>query len=749
METVRLEKLLTHQKNILSKIALGIPLADVLNEICFSVEEILANNSVKCSILRLKGEQLYHCASPNIDVSYSNAINGVFVGPNTGSCGTAVFMKKRVIVHDIETSPFWENFKDLALKSELRACWSTPIISSSSKILGTLAIYHSTTKKPSAQELELIDYFAHFSSIALEKNSESIRIKQLITDLEQSNNKFEVFTKVMPDLSLILSEDGYYADIYGSSNDLLYLPKNELLTKKLTDVLPRKTALLILEIIKKTVATNKVQLFEYDLEVMGRNLTFEGRAAYLANYQPNNPNEKYVVCVVRDITSRKNTEKEIKRLAFYDSLTNLPNRRMLNDKLNQSVEKIKDTNGFGVLLFLDLDNFKRINDSLGHAAGDQILVELTHRLKTVIDKSSTLARVGGDEFIVLVEYICDNHQEAITQSEKVAKKLLSTFNEKFILGKLAFQISCSIGICLIDKENADKDNILKFADTAMYRSKMKGGNSASFYDPELQTLLENQAKLETDIVRAIASDEFCAYFQPQVDTSGQIIGAEALIRWIHPTKGLIAPREFISLAEQYGLIQELQNIVLRDICILLNLLSSKNLINGAFNISINISQCQFNSVTLKTELFRIINEYNILPSQIKLEITESMLSVDIDNAIQQMEELKKAGFTFSIDDFGTGYSCLAHLNAFPVNELKIDKSFIDKILDAGTGFNIVQTIIGLGKSLKLSVVAEGVETLAQFETLKTIKINSLQGYLIAKPMNQHDYFTWHKNKLNK
>jgi diguanylate cyclase (GGDEF)-like protein/PAS domain S-box-containing protein len=749
METLRLRKLLSHQQDILSKIALGLPLNDVLEEICLSIEEVIDQDSAKCSILSLSGEQLFHCAAPNIDDKYCQAINGVHIGPSAGSCGTAAYCGQRIIVNDIETSPLWKDYKHLALEFGFRSCWSTPIISTQSQILGTLAIYHDKPKAPSEHELELIDYFVHFSSIALEKSAELLKGRQLITDLEQSNEKFEAFTKVMPDLTLIISESGEYTDIYGSSDELLYNSQSKLMNQKVNDVMPEKDAKPVMEVIHKTLETNDVQVFEYELEIQGQGqvMTFEGRTAPIEHYQSSDPTQRHIVWVARDITIRKKAEKEVERLAFYDQLTSLPNRRMLSDKLSEYVDKIKNTNNTGALLFLDLDNFKRINDSLGHSAGDEVLVELSKRLNLATRESDTLARVGGDEFIILLEYVGDNNEQAIVTSELVARNLQNVFNEKFEVGDLAFQVSCSIGICLIDKENSIAANILKFADTAMYRSKMKRGNSCSFYDPALQTLLQNQAQLETDIVRAIACDEFCAYFQPQINAQGNVIGAEALIRWNHPDKGLIAPNDFIPIAEQYGLIQKLQNTVLRDICVLMNELSSANLIDQNFNISINISQCQFNSTTLKDELLNVVNDYGVKPSKIKLEITESMLSSDIDSAIQQVEEIKRHGFIFSIDDFGTGYSCLTHLSSFSVRELKVDKSFIDKMLDGGTGFSIVQTIINLGRSLNMSVVAEGVETLAQFEMLKKIDIDAIQGYLIAKPMTHEHYIEWHKAHL--
>ncbi|MBA6257252.1 MULTISPECIES: sensor domain-containing phosphodiesterase [unclassified Colwellia] len=744
MDTVRLKKLLFHQQDILSKIALGTPLNDVLHDICLSIEEIIDDKSAKCSILLLKGDQLFHCAAPNIDDKYCQLINGVYIGPNVGSCGTAAYLKSRIIVEDIETSLLWVDFKELALNFGLQSCWSTPIISTQSNILGTFAIYHSAPKTPSTKDLELIDYFVHFSSIALEKNTESLLVEQLIADLQQSNEKFKAFTKVMPDLTLILSEEGEYTDIYGSPDELLYKSLSKLIHKNVNAVMPQKDSQPIMAVIDKTLATNEVQIFEYELDVKKGSVIFEGRTAPIENYQTSNPSKRHIVWMARDITIRKNAEKEVERLAFFDSLTNLPNRRMLNERLTMCVERIKRTHKTGALLFLDLDNFKKINDSLGHSAGDELLVDLSYRLSSVIRASDTLARVGGDEFIILLEYVGDDNEQANIEAEIVAQKLQSVFKKKFEVEGLAFQMSCSIGICLVDRRNSVTDNILKFADTAMYRSKMKGGNRYSFYNPQLQTLLENQAELEADLVRAIASNEFCTYFQPQISALGKVIGAEALIRWDHPIKGLIAPNEFIPIAEQYGLMHKLQHIVLKDICVLIEQLSVENIIDDLFSVSINISHCQFNSLSLNSELLNVINDFNIRPSQIKLEITESMLSGDMESTARQMEELNKYGFIFSIDDFGTGYSRLAHLSVFPINEFKIDKSLIDKVLDDGSGLKRVNLIINLAKSLNITAIAEGVEGIEQFEILTAMHIDSIQGYMIAKPMIKNEYIEWHK-----
>jgi len=744
MHNEQLSKLLSQQQNILSKIALGQSLSEIGKVICLAIEDMLEDESAKCSILSLTGKQLFHCAAPNIDPKYCEIINGVEIGPNVGSCGTAVHRKSRVIVDDINSSSLWADFKEVALTFGLESCWSTPIVSTKSKILGTFAIYHTKPKTPSEQDLKLIDYFVHFTSIALEQNSNEKQLIETINELKHSNDKFKAFTEVMPDLVLILSEYGEYVDEYGSSEHKLY---SSMKGHNVNDILPSKDAQPIMAVIEKTLATNEIQVFEYELDVQKGHVVFEGRTAPVQHYQSEDSTSRHVLWVARDITQRKLAEREIEKLAYYDPLTKLLNRRSLNERLAIAVEKVKRSGKTGALLFLDIDNFKRLNDSLGHSSGDEFLLEVAKRLGAVIRKSDTLARLGGDEFVVLLEYIGDDNEQANIESSIIAKKVHKAFDEEFNINALSFQMSCSIGICLIEGLDITPDNILKFADTAMYRSKAKGGNSFSFYDPELQTLLVKQIELETEILKAIENDEFCAYFQPQVNLAGKVIGAEALIRWIHPVKGIIPPFEFIPVAEQFGLIQRLQNIVLRDICKLLKSLPV-NLIDEGFNVSINISPSQFRSSTLKLELLNILSSFNVTPSKITLEITETMLAHDIKHTVQQMEELKSKGFTFSIDDFGTGYSCLTYLHEYPVKELKIDKSFIDRVTDEKSGINIVKTIIDLAGNLDIKVIAEGVETKEQLDILKNCNIDSVQGYFFAKPMPMSEYVDWHKEAFN-
>lgn len=737
------QKLLAHQQNILSKIALGNELIDILETICLAIEEMLDHENAKCSILTLQGDQLFHCSAPSIDQEYCDIINGVHIGPFVGSCGTAAHRRARVIVEDINDSRLWQDFKAIALRFNLQSCWSTPIISTNSQVVGTFAIYHNKPKAPSDKQLELIDYFVHFTSIAFEKNNLTIEMNKLITDLSKSNEKFNAITRVIPDPAFIFSEDGEYIDVFASSDQLLSRPRKELIGRSIQEMLPEKSFVPIMEVINRTLSTNEVQLFEYDLNVGKGKVIFEGRTAPIVYKQSQDDDKRHVLWIARDITKRKAAEQEIEKLAYYDPLTNLPNRRLLIERLDMCVKRIKRSGNTGALLFLDIDNFKRINDSLGHTAGDDLLIQVADRLNSVIRATDTLARIGGDEFVILLEDICEGDKQANTEAAIVADKLQRMFIDKFQLGSLSFQISTSIGICLIDRNSNSPADVLKYADTAMYRTKIKGGNNISFYDHELQSLLEKQAELENDIIRALDNDEFCAYFQPQININGQVVGAEALIRWNHPTKGLVSPFEFIAIAERFGLIQKLQQCVLKDICRLIIKLNNQQLIDELFDISINISQSQFGSSTLKTELINIINEFGVPSNRVKLEITESMLAHDLTQTVDTMQELKAEGFNFSIDDFGTGYSCLSYLHAYPVKELKVDKSFIDNITGEHSGLPIVETIINLAKNLHMQVVAEGVETQEQFNILKENDIDAIQGYFFAKPMDMEEYLKWH------
>jgi len=738
MNKEQLIALLEAQQEIVEKIALDAPLVDCLTTICEQIELVINSSSAKSSILLLDGVQLRHGAAPSIPNAYCEDIDGVVIGPNAGSCGTAIHTRKQVVVSDIETDPLWVDYKSIALEHNLKACWSTPIFSSANEILGSFAIYYTQTKEPDSVHLDLIQRFTHFSGLAIEKERGRQREQQLAKQLVHSNEKFHAFSSVMPDLGLIVDEDGLYVDIYGADSQLLYDTAENVLGRYICEVLPIEDAREIMEVVRKTLDSNEVQIFEYSLDVQKGSRVFEGRTAVVNQYLLNEPDRKHVLWMARDITERKLIEEKVEQLAFFDPLTALPNRRLLSDRLDMLISNIQRNDLVGALLFLDLDDFKRINDSLGHTAGDQILVSVAKKLTFALRDSDTIARIGGDEFVIILDTLEKNQTKMAAEATSVARKLLACFLSSITLGNAEYQIQSSIGISFINVNTSGSDEVLKRADTAMYRAKALGGNRFCIYDPDLQQTIDDRLQIERELLIAIAENQISAYFQPQVNSQGKVIGAEALIRWEHPQKGMISPLKFISVAEQCGLVFQLQDIVLSDACKLLKQMDVRLLDNNEFSMSINISACQFKE-NLEHSLVRVLSDFDVSPKWFKLEITESMLLDHVDEAITKMRRLKEMGFRFSIDDFGTGYSSLAYLHTLPVDELKIDRSFIGQIHSNKGGTAILDTIISLSSNLGFDVIAEGVEKKIQFDLLSARPVTGMQGYLFSHAITANQF----------
>lgn len=742
MDFAKISALLEAQQKVISMIALGSSLPSCLDAVCHFIEVILADPSAKTSILLLEGDQLYHGAAPSLPEAYCEAIDGVAIGTNVGSCGTAAKTKKQVIVSDIEHDLLWADFKDLALASGLRACWSTPIFSSSNEVLGTFAIYYSQPTNPDRFDFDLIDHFTNLSSMAIEQNREIKTDIATTSIIKQSNEKFSAFTKVMPDLALIIRDDGTYVDIYGTSESLIYEPKSSVIGKTTSDIFPKNKSDELMKVIGESLDSPDVNVFEYQLDVSGESHTFEARIVEIKHYHPNIPEARHVLWMERDISERKRAELQIERLALYDQLTSLPNRRLLLNNLQLLIDNAKRNKNQGALLFMDLDDFKRINDSLGHSVGDALLVMVADRIKGILRTHDTFARIGGDEFVILLDFSQSQTDSLADQASRVASKVIEQFSSAFDLRNGKYNIGISIGISVINGGDVTAEEVLQRADTAMYRSKKHGGGSYAFFDPALQRVLDLRLDLEKSIVQSLKDGHFSVNYQPQVDMEGRVIGAEALLRWRHPSKGMISPLEFIPLAEQFGLIHQLQDLVLRESCDVLKELQQTNSWESSFPIAINISAIQFRSPAFEIGVVEIMESFEVAPSNIKLEVTESMIIDNVEKTVKLMHRLNKKGFRFSIDDFGTGYSSLSYLNSLPVSELKIDKSFVDKILTDKTCSHIIEAVTSLSKHLEFNVVAEGVESSDQVEALKKMDVDAMQGYYFAKPMPRDKFISW-------
>ena len=432
---------------------------------------------------------------------------------------------------------------------------------------------------------------------------------------------------------------------------------------------------------------------------------------------------------------RMKSEDQIRQLAFYDPLTGLANRRLLQEAIQHELLVAKRHKQFGTLLYLDLDNFKTLNDSLGHAIGDELLIQLSERLKSAIRKDDIVSRLGGDEFVILLSGEYSTRHQAMDQALKVAQKIQLTINEPYKLHGYEHVITTSMGITIYPENNDVADDVLKQADAAMYRAKASGRNSICFYNPDMQIEADNRLLLEKELRTAITDNQFAMYYQPLVDYNGGVIGAEALIRWMHPSRGIVSPTEFIPIVEETGLILELGNWILHTAC--------KFCISSNINhLAVNISPMQFRQNDFIESTTRILKQTGVNPESLVFELTERIVIENIDDTINKMNSLKKMGIRISIDDFGTGYSSLAYLKQLPIDQLKINNEFVRDINTDPNDAIIVDTIISMAKHLGLDVVAEGVETESQLEFLNKKGCHTFQGYYYSVPLPKDKFINY-------
>jgi diguanylate cyclase (GGDEF)-like protein/PAS domain S-box-containing protein len=439
------------------------------------------------------------------------------------------------------------------------------------------------------------------------------------------------------------------------------------------------------------------------------------------------------VHTLTDITQRKATEEEINKLAFYDPLTGLPNRRLLIDRLRQAMALGSRNGQVGALLFMDLDNFKTLNDTLGHDMGDLLLQQVAKRLCDNVRAGDTVSRLGGDEFVVMLEELGENQNEAVALAEAIGEKVLGSFFLPFRLAGLDYQITPSIGVTHFLGHQDTMDELLKQADLAMYQAKAAGRNTLRFFNPTMQSVVTARAALEGDIRQGIAKGELLLYFQPQIDREGRTFGAEVLLRWPHPVRGMVPPNHFIPLSEETGQILSLGNWVLETACQQLTEWAKLEKMEH-LTLAVNVSARQFRQQDFVPYVLDLLDYTGANPQRLKLELTESMLVHDVEETIGKMSTLRKRGIGFSLDDFGTGYSSLSYLKRLPLDQLKIDQSFVRDLMTNTNDAAIANTVIALGHSLGLSVIAEGVETTAQRDFLAAHGCDAYQGFLLGRPM---------------
>ena len=444
------------------------------------------------------------------------------------------------------------------------------------------------------------------------------------------------------------------------------------------------------------------------------------------------------VITYHDVTDLRRANEEIEHLAFYDPLTGLPNRRLLLDRLGQAPVLSQRSGKVGALLFLDLDHFKDLNDTLGHEVGDELLQEVAQRLLANVRVADTVARLGGDEFVVMLSELSTSTQEAAAMAQRIGEKILRGLSEPYLLRGHTHQGAASIGATLFGASAQSAIELLRQADIAMYQVKARRGNALCFFDPKMQTAINDRAQLEADLRQALVAQQLVLHYQPQATLQGDVIGAECLLRWQHPQRGMVPPGQFIAVAEESDLILHIGQWVLHSACTQLARWQEQPQW-AHLQLSVNVSARQFRQSDFVHQVIETLQVTGARAPLLTLELTESLVLDNVEDAIDKMHQLRTKGVRFSVDDFGTGYSSLAYLTRLPLHQLKIDQSFVRNLGSRPSDDVIVQTIIGMGRNLDLEVIAEGVETEAQKAILAGHGCDLYQGYLLARPMPVADF----------
>lgn len=534
-------------------------------------------------------------------------------------------------------------------------------------------------------------------------------------------NMLEALLATTPDLFFLLEEDGTIISYHASDNKKLYAPPEQFIGKSIVDILPEEVCVKFFKHLEKSKESDSVSTYEFDLSLPDGLFYFESRVSYLKSY-------KQVMTITRDITEQYKAAETIREQAYFDHLTSLPNRFLSLDRLSQMISEAKRNKDKTAVLFLDLDDFKKVNDSLGHEAGDKLLIEAANRLKTAVREEDTVGRLGGDEFIVLLRALSDDEAAA-----NVAKHLLNLFREPFRLDNREIILTLSIGIAMYPENGTSASDILRNADTAMYRAKASGRNSYSFFTKEMNDIVRRRFEVEAQINGALERGEFDVYYQPKVEVkTTRIIGAEALLRWHNPLLGNVTPDEFIPIAEHTGLIVPIGEYVLEQALKFLGKWQNKH--QQSYTMAVNLSPCQFRNKDLIRFIQNTLIAENIQAEQLEFEITEGVLMSGETYINDALRELNKLGIKLSMDDFGTGYSSISYLRQYSFDVLKIDRSFVSGITTNKSDRDLVKATIAMAHSLGLTVVAEGVESLEQLSLLTALDCDYIQGFYFSKPI---------------
>jgi diguanylate cyclase (GGDEF)-like protein/PAS domain S-box-containing protein len=728
-EATRAKESLQQEKAILEMIALDGPLESVLSEICLGAERTLSGPA-RCSISLLDPDGLHMRmgAAPSLPEQYSRAIDGLEIGPQAGSCGSAIYWNKQIVVHDIEHDPLWTDYRGLARAHGFRACWSVPVAAASGGVLGAFAIYYDKTRAPSDEDMAFMRDVTHLAGIAISKD----RVEK---NLQETEERYRTVVTNLAEGIVVQSRSGEVLTCNPSAERILRMKPNQMVGVRRGSHFKRIISEDGVEIPKEELPSNLVLrtgMPILDL-VVGCELSDGGEIVWLSeNILPiqkaGESEPSAVLFSFTDITAVKEAQQRLKHMATHDALTGLPNRIFLNERLAHALTLARRKNHQVAVLFLDLDRFKNVNDSVGHEAGDCLLKLVANRLSSCIRESDTLARLGGDEFVVLVEGF-ESSSYLMTLSERI----LQTVSEPFPIEDNEYYLGVSIGIGIYPHDGDDGPTLLRCADSAMYYAKESGRNHYQFFTAALNARVQRRYFIEKNLRRALLSEEFQLYYQPKVELkSGKIVGAEALLRWRTPEGDMVPATDFIPIAEETGLIVPIGLWVLEQAC--RQAVLWRGTVAPGLRMAVNLSPRQFQDENMVHAITEILERTGMPAHALELEITESLLMGETEKLMMVFDVLTELGLRFSLDDFGTGYSSLSYLQRFPLGNLKIDKSFISGIPHNRDSVALTQAIIAMAHALKMSITAEGVENEDQMDFLTEAGCHEMQGFYTSEPV---------------
>ncbi|CAJ0736185.1 hypothetical protein R16034_00356 [Ralstonia edaphis] len=731
-EALHARRLLASENAVLAQLASNATLSTVLRHLCLYVEQVYPNAMSALLLLDADSQTLRVAAAPTLPAAYAATLENTPVGPDAGACGCAVYLGDAVFIDNIATDPRWQHERTAALSAGFASAWALPIRSSRGDKLGVLGLFYRQPCMPVEEEQHFLDDVTHLAGVAIQKDN-------VERGLAESEERYRLAISNLHEGVVIMSPDGVVQAANASAERILRVRPGQLVGRNRLDPIQR-----VVDEDGKEVGLTMMpsgHVLRTGEPIFGRVYGLLLKTGELMWVRQNiipirrhaEPTPSSVMLSFADITDIKRAEQRLRHLAAHDALTGLTNRSFFIAHLESAIESARDESRELALFFLDLDRFKSVNDTAGHACGDTLLQSAAARLTDCIGPGDVIARLGGDEFVILIDQRVEGKRIAL-----LAERLLQAMREPFDTVNGRYYLGVSIGVALYPHDGISGSDLLRSADAAMYRAKQNGRNRAQFYTAELNARLQRRYMLENALRDARENNELQLVYQPKYDlASHRIVGAEALLRWNSAKLGAISPVEFIPVAEETGLIVPIGAWVLRRACE--QAVIWYEALGYDFRMAVNLSARQFQAGDVVPMIEQTLADTGLPPTALEVEITESLLMGGADEVRPMFDALTAQGIRISIDDFGTGYSSLSYLQRFPISNVKIDRSFITGIPGDPDSVALTEAIVAMARALGMTVTAEGVEDADQVEFLAKAGCQEIQGYYIGKPVTAEGF----------